>query len=105
MLLFIFIFYFSDLCYLIDMNKIGVSSKESSASALEDEHAVETWWNKPVHGRQASTYWSFALAAAVMGLVILGHRWQYERRQNHQLRLRLIAKEEVCSLISFFSSS
>ncbi|XP_024396796.1 uncharacterized protein [Physcomitrium patens] len=77
-----------------DMNKIGVSSKESSASALEDEHAVETWWNKPVHGRQASTYWSFALAAAVMGLVILGHRWQYERRQNHQLRLRLIAKEE-----------
>jgi hypothetical protein len=70
--------------------------KMGSASDLGNERASETWWNKQgVYGRQASTYWSIALAAAVMGLVILGHRWQYERRQNHQLRLRLCAKEEV----------
>lgn len=74
-----------------------------SSSELGNERASETWWNKQaalrgVHGRQASTYWSIALAAAVMGLVILGHRWQYERRQNQQLRLRLCAKEEVMSL-------
>ncbi|KAG0566932.1 hypothetical protein KC19_7G097800 [Ceratodon purpureus] len=73
--------------------------KMGSASELGNERATETWWNRQAalrgaHGRQASTYWSIALAAAVMGLVILGHRWQYERRQNQQLRLRLCAKEE-----------
>ena len=74
--------------------------KMGSASDLGNERASETWWNKQgVYGRQASTYWSIALAAAVMGLVILGHRWQYERRQNHQLRLRLCAKEEVIAYL------
>jgi len=79
-----------------DMDKMGVPLEDS---ALSQERAAEIWWNKQsalrgVHGRQANTYWSIALAAAVMGLVILGHRWQYERRQNQQLRLRLHLKEE-----------
>lgn len=86
------------------MDKLGVPLEDS---ALSQERAAEIWWNKQsalrgVHSRQANTYWSIALAAAVMGLVILGHRWQYERRQNQQLRLRLHLKEEV--LLSFFSS-
>uniref|UniRef100_A0A7I4EKW1 DUF6821 domain-containing protein n=1 Tax=Physcomitrium patens TaxID=3218 RepID=A0A7I4EKW1_PHYPA len=72
----------------------GVSREEGSTSSLQDECASETWWSKQVYGRQASTYWSLALAAAVMGLFIIGHRWQYKRRQNQQLRLRLIAKDE-----------
>lgn len=65
-----------------------------------DEHTYEAWWKKRaalwcVQARQANTLWSIALAAAVMGLVILGHRWQHERCQNQQLRLQLCAKDEV----------
>jgi len=82
------------------MDKMGVPLEGSvESAALGQDRASEIWWNKQaalrgVHGRQANTYWSIALAAAVMGLVILGHRWQYERRQNQQLRLRLHLKEE-----------
>lgn len=83
---------------------VPLEGSEESA-ALGQDRASEIWWNKQaalrgVHGRQANTYWSIALAAAVMGLVILGHRWQYERRQNQQLRLRLHLKEEVIFLIT-----
>jgi len=48
-----------------------------------------------MQARQANTLWSIALAATVMGLVILGHRWQHERCQNQQLRLQLCSKDEV----------
>lgn len=87
------------------MHKMGVTLEESSTSALGHERASEIWWNKQaalrgVHGRQASTYWSIALAAAMMGLIILGHVWQYERRQYQQLQLRLCLEEEVAYLFA-----
>jgi hypothetical protein len=54
-----------------------------------------------MQARQANTLWSIALAATVMGLVILGHRWQHERCQNQQLRLQLCSKDEKISHLTF----
>ncbi|QHN96839.1 ATG8-interacting protein 1 isoform X1 [Arachis ipaensis] len=42
------------------------------------------WWKRRAaslyaHAKDTSTFWSVFIAAAVMGLVMLGHRWQQER--------------------------
>jgi hypothetical protein len=57
--------------------------------------------------QQATALWSIALAAAVMGLVILGHEWQHERCQNQQLQLQLNSKDEVLAwkLLLFFKKT
>ncbi|XP_073287224.1 ATG8-interacting protein 1-like [Primulina huaijiensis] len=44
------------------------------------------WWRRRAislyaHAKEANTFWSICIAAAVMGLVIIGHRWQQERWQ------------------------
>lgn len=46
------------------------------------------WWKRKavsvyVHAKDANTFWSIFIAAAVMGIVILGHRWQQERLKWH----------------------
>ncbi|CAN5966642.1 unnamed protein product [Sphagnum jensenii] len=66
------------------------------------EHTCEAWWKRRgvllcVQAQQATTLWSLALAAAVMGLVILGHQWQQEWYQNQQLQLQLCSKDEKIS--------
>ncbi|CAM6008256.1 unnamed protein product [Sphagnum balticum] len=70
------------------------------------EHTCEAWWKRRgillcVQAQQATTLWSLALAAAVMGLVILGHQWQQERYQNQQLQLQLCSKDEKISHLTF----
>ncbi|KAH7423286.1 hypothetical protein KP509_12G047800 [Ceratopteris richardii] len=42
----------------------------------------------------ANTLWSVALAAAVMGLFVLGRSWHHLQVQNRSLRTRLRAKEK-----------
>ncbi|KAL2635509.1 hypothetical protein R1flu_006988 [Riccia fluitans] len=71
-----------------------------------EDHACEAWWKRSaalwcVQTRQANTLWSLALAAAVMGLVILGQRWQHERCENNHLRLQLCSKDEKISQLIF----
>ncbi|KAL6535945.1 hypothetical protein OROHE_012789 [Orobanche hederae] len=44
----------------------------------------EVWWKRRAislytHAKEANTFWSIFIAAAVMGLVIIGHQWQQER--------------------------
>ncbi|KAI3829243.1 hypothetical protein L1987_03361 [Smallanthus sonchifolius] len=44
------------------------------------------WWKKQAaalyaHAKEANTFWSIFIAAAVMGLVIIGQQWQQERWQ------------------------
>ncbi|KAK4484680.1 hypothetical protein RD792_007269 [Penstemon davidsonii] len=46
----------------------------------------EAWWKRRAislyaHAKEANTFWSIFIAAAVMGLVIIGHQWQQERWQ------------------------
>lgn len=52
------------------------------------------WWEKPVaclraHVNETNAIWSIFIAAAVVGLVILGQKWQQERKQVLQQRLQL----------------
>ncbi|GFP79616.1 hypothetical protein PHJA_000105100 [Phtheirospermum japonicum] len=61
-----------------------------------DEHDVvdlpcEAWWKRRAvslyaHAKEANTFWSIFVAAAVMGLVIIGHQWQQERWKVLHLR-------------------
>ncbi|XVF33307.1 hypothetical protein REPUB_Repub17cG0157400 [Reevesia pubescens] len=54
----------------------------------------EAWWKRRAvslyaQAKEANTFWSIFIAAAVMGLVILGQRWQRERWQALQLKSQL----------------
>ncbi|KAK4266850.1 hypothetical protein QN277_023716 [Acacia crassicarpa] len=47
------------------------------------------WWKRRAsafyaHAKEANAYWSIFIAAAVMGLVMLGQRWQQERAYQLQ---------------------
>lgn len=51
----------------------------------------EAWWKRRalslyVHAKEGNTVWSIFIAAAVMGLVIIGRQWQHERLQVLRLR-------------------
>ncbi|XP_075644457.1 ATG8-interacting protein 1 isoform X2 [Castanea sativa] len=52
------------------------------------------WWKRRAaslyaHAKEANTFWSIFIAAAVMGLVLLGQRWQQERWQAMQLKWQI----------------
>uniref|UniRef100_A0A2N9F0C0 Uncharacterized protein n=1 Tax=Fagus sylvatica TaxID=28930 RepID=A0A2N9F0C0_FAGSY len=52
------------------------------------------WWKRRAaslyaHAKEANTFWSIFIAAAVMGLVLLGQRWQQERWQALQLKWQI----------------
>jgi hypothetical protein len=95
---------------VVNTKKLGLDERQGAITASVggeegvDESSCEAWWKRRavvwfVEARQANTFWSLALAAAVMGLVILGQRWQHERWKNHQLRLQLCSKDEVRSTL------
>jgi hypothetical protein len=97
-------FEFADSGEGVDSQKMETEDTTKSSAPLLgdgcDEQTYEAWWKRQtalwyVQARQANTLWSIALAATVMGLVIIGHRWQHERCQNQQLRLQLCSKDEV----------
>ncbi|KAL7609288.1 hypothetical protein Lser_V15G14379 [Lactuca serriola] len=84
-----------------DEDRVLVDSVESSDSSsssdvlnvpkrMEDDDGsgvpYATWWKKHAvslysHAKEANTFWSIFISAAVMGLVIIGHQWQQERWQ------------------------
>lgn len=60
----------------------------------------EAWWKRHAaslyrHAKEANTFWSVCVAAALVGLVILGQRWRREKWQLHQLKLRFSVNDEV----------
>ncbi|KAJ7297189.1 hypothetical protein O6H91_Y074200 [Diphasiastrum complanatum] len=80
--------------------------------SLTNEHECEAWCMRQVQiwraqARHINPFWSIALAAALMGLLILGQKWQQERHQNQQLQVQLCAKDEVqhVHFLSMCSSS
>lgn len=51
----------------------------------------EAWWKRRAvtlyaQAKETNTFWSIFVAATVMGLVIIGHRWQQERWQVLHLK-------------------
>uniref|UniRef100_A0A1D1Z633 1-deoxy-D-xylulose 5-phosphate reductoisomerase, chloroplastic n=1 Tax=Anthurium amnicola TaxID=1678845 RepID=A0A1D1Z633_9ARAE len=64
----------------------------------------DAWWKRRAaslyaHAKEASTFWSLCVAAALMGLVILGQRWQQERWQIQHLKSKLSINDEIASRI------
>ncbi|KAG6666893.1 hypothetical protein CIPAW_01G062900 [Carya illinoinensis] len=57
------------------------------------------WWKRRVaslyaHAKEANTFWSIFIAAAVMGFVILGQRWQQEGWQALQIKWQISINDE-----------
>ncbi|KAK9749419.1 hypothetical protein RND81_02G124300 [Saponaria officinalis] len=66
------------------MTKAPKSVNEDEAD--DPELHCGAWWKRGVaslcaQAKEASAFWSIFVAAAVMGLVVLGQRWQQERWQ------------------------
>lgn len=65
------------------------------------------WWKRGAsslysYAKEANAFWSIFIAAAVMGLVILGQQWQQERWQTLQLKWQFNLNNEVCAFsVSF----
>ncbi|KAK9103667.1 hypothetical protein Sjap_020921 [Stephania japonica] len=59
----------------------------------------EAWWKRRVaslyaQAKEANAFWSVFVAAALMGLVIIGQRWQQERWQMQQLKWQFSVRDE-----------
>ncbi|GFY90265.1 mesoderm induction early response protein [Actinidia rufa] len=59
----------------------------------------EAWWKRRAaslyaQAKEANAVWSIFIAAAVMGLVILGQRWQQERWQVLQFKWQISVNDE-----------
>ncbi|KAL9234482.1 hypothetical protein vseg_009352 [Gypsophila vaccaria] len=87
------------------VNDLVESSDNVIESGNEDETddfvdlPCGTWWKRGAatlyaHAKETSTFWSIFVAAAVMGLVVLGQRWQQERWQVLQQRWQLSISDE-----------
>ncbi|XP_057435664.1 ATG8-interacting protein 1 [Lotus japonicus] len=60
------------------------------------------WWKRTAaslytHAKEANTVWSIFIAATVMGIVMLGHRWQQQRAL--QLKWQVSVNDEVRSKV------
>ncbi|KAJ3689354.1 hypothetical protein LUZ61_018518 [Rhynchospora tenuis] len=72
----------------------------------------EGWWKKQAltvykNMKEATTLWSVFWAAALVGIAIVGQRWQREKLQVQQLKLQFrINNEKIsCMVVPFRSAS
>lgn len=70
----------------------------------------EAWWKRRAfslyaHAKEANTFWSVFIAAAVMGLVIIGHQWQQERWRVLHLKWQFGINDEVSTLSFIYINS
>ncbi|KDP28612.1 hypothetical protein JCGZ_14383 [Jatropha curcas] len=75
-----------------------------SQTAKDDQYdgsdlPCEAWWKRRAasfytHAKDTNAFWSIFVAAAVMGLVILGQRWQQERWRALQLKWQASINEK-----------
>ncbi|KAL3381381.1 hypothetical protein AABB24_001472 [Solanum stoloniferum] len=76
----------------------GLESGSSNLPKTKDEDdydaanlPCQAWWKRRAaslvaHAKDTNTLWSIFIAAAVMGLVIIGQKWQQERWQVLQMK-------------------
>ncbi|XP_058082179.1 ATG8-interacting protein 2 isoform X2 [Magnolia sinica] len=80
-----------------DISKPQKAIKEDKDN--ESGLPCEAWWKRRAaalysHAKEANTIWSVVVAATLMGLVILGQRWQQERWQMQQLKWKFGITDE-----------
>ncbi|KAL1809408.1 hypothetical protein ACET3Z_026398 [Daucus carota] len=75
----------------VDPSEEGLESNLSRSPTSSDENEddgselpSEAWWKKRVaslyaQAKEANAMWSILIAAAVMGVVIIGHKWQQRK--------------------------
>ncbi|KAG2720369.1 hypothetical protein I3760_02G032500 [Carya illinoinensis] len=79
---------------------ISLSPVPAKDEKHDDTHLpCGAWWKRRAaslyaHAKEANTFWSIFIAAAVMGLVVLGQQWQQERWQALQLKWQISINEE-----------
>ncbi|XP_074263334.1 ATG8-interacting protein 2-like [Silene latifolia] len=79
------------------ISQVPESGKEDETD--DSELPCEAWWKRGVaslcaQAKETSGFWSIFVAAAVMGLVVLGQRWQQERWQVLHQRWQLSVGDE-----------
>ncbi|KAI8545100.1 hypothetical protein RHMOL_Rhmol07G0016500 [Rhododendron molle] len=80
-----------------DISQFPKRSKEDRND--NSEFPCEAWWKRGAaslyaQAKEANTFWSIFIAAAVMGFVVLGQHWQQERWQALQLKWQFSIKDE-----------
>ncbi|XP_073313902.1 ATG8-interacting protein 2-like isoform X1 [Primulina huaijiensis] len=89
---------------LDDAEKASLSNAQQHGKEVDDNDELpdlpcEAWWKRHAaslydHAKNTTPFWSIFVAAAVMGLVILGHRWQRDRQQALRLKPQLVIDDE-----------
>lgn len=83
----------------------GISDLPKAKDEDNDDAAslpCQAWWKRRAvslisHAKDANTFWSIFIAAAVMGLVFIGQRWQLERWQVLQMKWKFGGHDERMS--------
>ncbi|XP_052194372.1 ATG8-interacting protein 1-like isoform X2 [Diospyros lotus] len=81
-----------------DISKLPKPAKEDTRDS--SELPCGAWWKRQAaslyaQAKEANAFWSIFVAAAVMGLVILGQRWQQERWRTLQLNWQISTNDEM----------
>ncbi|XP_050237514.1 ATG8-interacting protein 2 [Mercurialis annua] len=77
-----------------------ISQTPKAADNDESDLPCEAWWKRRAaslysHAKETNTFWSIFVAAAVMGIVIIGHHWQQERWRALQLKWQTNINEKT----------
>ena len=90
-------------------SNVSPDLSQSKNSSKDDKYNPSdlpcgAWWKRRAaslyaHAKEANAFWSVFIAAAVMGLVMLGHRWQQERAL--QLKWQISVNDEVFPLLFY----
>ncbi|XP_073309332.1 ATG8-interacting protein 1-like isoform X2 [Primulina huaijiensis] len=87
-----------------DAENASLSNVQQHGKEVEDNSEpsnlpCEAWWKTHAaslydHAKNKTPFWSIFVAAAVMGIVILGHRWQRDRQQALLPKSQLVIDDE-----------
>lgn len=84
--------------YSPDLSNAYVQREENTSERLD--LPCGTWWKRHAvtlynHAKEANTFWSVLVAAALVGLAILGQRKQAAKPELQQLKLHLGSNDQV----------
>ncbi|KAK4364233.1 hypothetical protein RND71_015591 [Anisodus tanguticus] len=84
----------------------GITNSPKAAKDEDNNDAVnlpcQAWWKRRAvsliaHAKDANAFWSIFIAAAVMGIVVIGQRWQLERWKVLQMKWQFGGHDERMS--------
>nr|CAD1820989.1 unnamed protein product [Ananas comosus var. bracteatus] len=80
--------------FLVDASVLKEGSRSEGSGVPS-----KAWWKRQVEflyskAKETNTFWSVFVAAALVGIVVLGRRWQREKLQLQQLKLQFNISNE-----------